>query len=115
MARTRTLISVLACVTLTCAAACSSLVGPQQTSVPIARGKAHLEALSTYSATMGTTIFGYGSSLPQDDSRLQLVFQGSFTRDDGRVTPVSTTVNVKVRSGSEFVWEDFGPFSHPFT
>src|SRR5689334_4023699 len=60
----------------------------------------HLDALSVYSASLGTSIFGHGSNFPQrDNARLELVFRGTFHREDGQMMPVSTSVDVKVQSG----------------
>lgn len=117
MARARSfvMVTVFACAVALWAAGCSSLVDHQMASESTVKGKAHFQALSTYSATLGTPIVGYGSNLPLNDSRLQLVFQGTFAREDGRTTLVNTSVDVKKRSGSDFMWDGFGPFSHPFT
>jgi hypothetical protein len=77
----------------------------------------HLEALSLYSASLGTPIRGHGSNFPLrvTDGRLQLIFRGTFTRIDGRTTPVNTAVDVRTQSGNTLVWDQLGPYSHPFT
>lgn len=77
----------------------------------------HLEALSLYSASLGTPIQGHGSGFPVRASagRLQLVFRGNFVRIDGRTMPVNTAVNVRSQSGNTLVWDQLGPYGHPFT
>jgi len=79
-------------------------------------GRAHLSALSTYQAKLGTPIFGYGTQFPQgNDARLQLAFHGTFLRQDGASFPVHTAVDVRSRTGSEVLWDSYGPYGHPFT
>jgi hypothetical protein len=77
----------------------------------------HLEALSTYSAGLGTTVLGYGTGFPVNraDGELQLAFLGEFERADGRKTRTDSVVGVRMRAGSELVWDQLGPYGHPFT
>src|SRR5438105_3771888 len=112
----RSLVTLLACASVAWATHCAALT---DSSHPVAQptriGTAHLDALSSYSATLGTPIRGFGAGFPEGDGRLQLVFNGTFRRDDGQVMPVHTAVDVKVESGNQFLWDTFGPYGHPFT
>lgn len=108
-------IGALAVLAMSWASSCAPITG---SSVPpkTRTGTAHFAALSTYSATLGTPIYGYGTNFPQrEDGRLQLAFNGTFYRADGKSFPVHTAVDVKVNTGSELIWDNYGPYGHPFT
>src|SRR4051794_27781257 len=117
MAPRRSLVTVLGYLAVVSTARCELEAASHKT--PPAKSTttaAHLEALSSYGVSLGTPIRGTGTGFPIDSGhRLQMVFKGEFRRSDGRVTPVSTAVDVEVQSEQEFLWTTFGPYAHPFT
>jgi hypothetical protein len=97
------------------AGACS--MGSSETSESdLTAGKAHLLALSTYSASLGTPIDAYIANPPDATARkFELVFDGTFTRSDGAEEKV-TLAQAAIRTEAGAIrWTTFGPFANPFT
>jgi hypothetical protein len=78
--------------------------------------KTHLLALSTYSASLGTPIEAFFSNPPPANARMiELVFDGTFTRGDGRTEPVKLVQSTNRSEAGAARWTTFGPFGNPFT
>jgi hypothetical protein len=76
---------------------------------------AEILALSTDAASLGAVIELYGENLPgPEDGRVTVVFEGEFTRSDGRVVPVDLEVPVDRADRGTLRWTGFGPFAVPF-
>jgi len=95
------------------AAGCAESEG-STTDAPIT--KAHVMALSTYSATLGTPIDAYIQNPPTGNARaFELVFDGTFTRPNGATEPVNLVQAVNRTEAGAVRWTAFGPFGNPFT
>lgn len=76
---------------------------------------AHVVALSTYDASVGTLIEAYGYNFPTPgDGQVGLHFLGSFETPDGQIIPVDLTAPARRVNGSTLRWTNFGPFYNPF-
>src|SRR5688572_18285983 len=76
----------------------------------------HLLALSTYSASLGTPIEAYIANPPPSDARtIELVFDGTYKRSNGREEPVKLTQPTNRAEAGAIRWTSFGPFANPFT
>src|SRR5262249_5335911 len=77
--------------------------------------KPHLLALSAYSASLGTSIDAFiANPPPATAKKIELVFDGTFKRSDGSVTPVSMTQPTGRTEAGAVRWTSFGPFANPF-
>src|SRR5262249_11914607 len=83
---------------------------------PEVERSAHVLALSTYEASIGTVIDAHGSNLPDPtQGTAALHFVGRFTRDDQTVQSVDFEAGVRVLDGSTLRWSGFGPYGNPFS
>jgi hypothetical protein len=77
--------------------------------------KPHLIALSTYGASLGTPVDAYIANPPAADAtKIELVFDGTFTHPDGRVENVHMAQETARLEAGAVRWGSFGPFSNPF-
>ena len=75
-----------------------------------------LLAMGSYAAPVGTLIEVYGSDLPAPGrGDVALVFQGTFTDQNGGVEPVSLESPVRWVDASTLRWANFGPYKNPFS
>src|SRR3954462_7078373 len=76
----------------------------------------HLLALSTYAASLGTPIDAFiANPPPADATKIELLFDGTFTHPDGRVEDVHLSQETARTDAGAVRWGSFGPFSNPFT
>jgi hypothetical protein len=72
-------------------------------------------ALSTYEASVGTSIKAYGSNFAMPSrGESYLVFQGTFEAEDGTTTQVDKAFEVDRDDAGTLVWDRFGPYEVPF-
>jgi hypothetical protein len=102
--------------------ACSTEAPLPQTEIPVdgsgqaALRRPHLAALSTYQASVGTLIEGYGSDFPPEAvGQTFLVLTGTFDRADGTVEAVDIETPVRRVDGGTVRWTGFGPFRNPMS
>lgn len=76
----------------------------------------HLLALSSYSASLGSPIDAFMANPPPADARkIELVFDGTFTRPGGRAERIALTQPTNRTEAGAVRWTTFGPFANPFT
>jgi len=73
-----------------------------------------LEALNTYSASVGDVIEALGADIDEDAEHF-LVWEGSFDAADGMSDPVSLREPVRRVDGGMVEWTRFGPHAMPFS
>lgn len=90
--------------------------GPAIPNAPDATKPAHLIALSTYDASVGTLIEVYGSNLPRPaDAEAFIVFAGTFTGEDGRAEAVDLESPLRAMDPGTARWTAFGPYRNPLS
>jgi hypothetical protein len=76
---------------------------------------AHVAALSTYDASIGTLIEAYGTGFPPPtEGKVSLVFRGTFTGQDGQRRPVELIADTRRVDSTTLRWTGFGPYQNPF-
>ncbi|MCA9583552.1 MAG: hypothetical protein KC416_17255, partial [Myxococcales bacterium] len=76
---------------------------------------AHLLALGTYNASLGTPVDVFGTNFPApSEGRIYLVFDGLFRAEDGTETQVYEKFEIYRRDEGHAVWTTFGPYAVPF-
>ncbi len=82
---------------------------------PTTPSRPHLEALSTYQASVGTLVELYGSHFPTpEQGQIDLVFNGAFEGQDGSKIPVNFSSPTRQVDAGTLRWTGFGPFTNPF-
>ncbi len=78
--------------------------------------KPHVIALSTYGASLGTPVDAFLANPPAADaSKIELVFDGTFTHPDGHVDNVHMAQQTSRMEAGAVRWGSFGPFANPFS
>jgi hypothetical protein len=77
---------------------------------------AHVLALSTYEASLGTVIDAHGTRFPPaEKAETKLHFRGTFAADDGVVEAVDFETEAHALDPSTVRWSTFGPYGDPFS
>jgi len=109
MNRSVFILSLLAAASLGCTSNTGEGPGDVMATAP------HVSALSTYEASIGTLVEVYGSDfLGASEGEMFLVFQGTYTTDDGTVTNVDSEFDAVSVNGGTLRWTSFGPYQVPF-
>ena len=79
-------------------------------------GPAHVLALSSYEASVGSLIEVYGTNFPTPEHGVTYIaLQGSFAAADGTVEAVDLEYPVRNVDSGTIRWTDFGPYRNPFS
>jgi hypothetical protein len=83
---------------------------------PAEIGPAHVLALSSYEASVGSLIEVYGTNFPSvAQGAIFLALKGSFDAHDGTSEAVDLEYPVRNVDSGTIRWTDFGPYRNPFS